>query len=136
MSYFHSFFFKRVTKVNEVGRHPYCCGNTRVTFLFLVSVIQPEFHRMSFLREHFLVLWTPKSTETFLSTFFLKNFMILQKSGKHHSIPYYKSKCTVGKKKKKKKKKKQPYLFQYKLSYRNETGTHHHESVSTWGIST
>ena len=46
---------------------------------------------------------------------------------------------------KKKKKKKPPYLFQYKLSYRNETGTNHHGLVSTliwcfkiflWGPST
>ena len=32
---------------------------------------------------------------------------------------------------KKKEKKKHPYLFQYKLSYRNETGTNHHGLVST-----
>ena len=38
--------------------------------------------------------------------------------------------CTVGQKKKKK----HPYLFQYKLSYRNETGTNHHGflSISVW----
>ena len=49
---------------------------------------------------------------------------------------------------KKKKKKKHPYLFQYKLSYRNETGSNHHgllstliwcfkiflKSASTWGL--
>ena len=49
-----------------------------------------------------------------------------------------------------KKKKKHPYLFQYKLSYRNETHTNHHGLMSTsvlcfkiflmgpstWGVST
>ena len=35
------------------------------------------------------------------------------------------------KKKKKEKKKKHPKLFQYKLSYRNETGTNHHGLLST-----
>ena len=58
-------------------------------------------------------------------------------------------KCTVGQKKRKKNPK-HPFLFQYKLSYRNETGTNHHGLVSasvlcfknflrgpsTWGIST
>ena len=34
--------------------------------------------------------------------------------------------CTAGQKKKKTK---HPYLFQYKLSYRNETGTSHHGFV-------
>ena len=38
--------------------------------------------------------------------------------------------CTVGQKKKRKKKK-HPYLFQYKLSYRNETGSNHHGLLST-----
>ena len=32
--------------------------------------------------------------------------------------------CTVGQKN-------YPYLFQYKLSYRNETGTNHHGLLST-----
>ena len=32
--------------------------------------------------------------------------------------------CTVSQRKKKK----HPYLFQYKLSYRNETGTNHHDN--------
>ena len=32
---------------------------------------------------------------------------------------------------KKKRKKEHPYLFQYKLSYRNETGTNHHGLLST-----
>ena len=31
----------------------------------------------------------------------------------------------------KKEKNKYPYLFQYKLSYRNETGTNHHGFLST-----
>ena len=35
--------------------------------------------------------------------------------------------CTLGQKKKTK----HPYLFQYKLSYRNETGTNHHGLIST-----
>ena len=35
------------------------------------------------------------------------------------------------KKKKKKKKTKHPYLLQYKLSYRNETGTNHHGLLPT-----
>ena len=34
-------------------------------------------------------------------------------------------------KKKKKKGKKHPYLFQYKLSYKNETSTNHHGLLST-----
>ena len=34
--------------------------------------------------------------------------------------------CTVGKKNPK-----QPYLFQYKLSYRNETDTNHHGLLPT-----
>ena len=38
----------------------------------------------------------------------------------------YGCKCTVVEKKSK-----NPYLFQYKLSYRNETGTNHHGLVST-----
>ena len=44
--------------------------------------------------------------------------------------------CTVGKKTNKQttttttKKTKHPYLFQYKLSYRNKTGINHHGSVS------
>ena len=35
---------------------------------------------------------------------------------------------TVGQKEKKKE---TPHLFQYKLPYRNETGTHHHALLST-----
>ena len=38
--------------------------------------------------------------------------------------------CTVVQKKKKKKTK-HPYLFQCKLSHRNETGTNHHGLLST-----
>ena len=38
----------------------------------------------------------------------------------------YKLTGTVGQKKKK-----NPYLFQCKLSYRNETGTNHYELLST-----
>ena len=46
----------------------------------------------------------------------------------------FKLHCTIGQKKKKKekkKKKKNHYLFQYKLLYRNETGTNHHGLLST-----
>ena len=41
---------------------------------------------------------------------------------------------TVGQKKKEeeeKKRKKHPYLFQYKLSHRNRTGTNHHGLLPT-----
>ena len=48
------------------------------------------------------------------------------------------NKCTVSQKKKKKerknekrKNKKHPYLFQYKLLYRNENGINHHGLMST-----
>ena len=41
------------------------------------------------------------------------------------------SNCTISKKKKKKTK--HPYLFQYKLSYRNEIGTYHHGLLSISG---
>ena len=45
---------------------------------------------------------------------------------RYENKAFHLNKCTVGQKKTK-----HPYLFQYKLSYRNETGTNHHGLVST-----
>ena len=51
----------------------------------------------------------------------MKNF-----SGKCYEIW-----CTVGQTNKQTKNMEHPYLLQYKLSYKNETGPNHHELLST-----
>ena len=55
--------------------------------------------------------------------------MLLLKNIFYAAINLLKNHCTVGQKKKKKPKHR--YLFQYKLSYKNETGTNHYGLLST-----
>ena len=112
--------------------------------LFLLNNCCLNLHKTR--NAHYVSLWILSIFRIFHENCFAFTMLLWQKI----KIILKKKKYSKQKKKKKKKKKKPPYLFQYKLSYRNETGSNHHgklstsvwffkiflRGASTWGVST
>ena len=97
-------FKKVMIHIPEIGIFTPYADLPLIIFVFHVSVVFIIIHNIW--SEIFFVLENISTQERLLFLLYIK--------------------CTVGQKQAK-----HPYLFNYKLSYRNETGTNHHGLLST-----